>query len=465
MAEITHDLTVLDLTDALAEQRVLACCALSHDDYSAVKLARRHLAPADFFYVKHRTLFQAMLDMDDEGLAVTPGEVGRWLTEHKVMPEADLDHYTGAPGGLVAWMVDPENKDVLREHFDNSVKALRREALRRHVLQAATALATHAYDAPDQASLVDGARLLLERALARATAGAGPYPLADLVGPYWDALDNRLARQAEGEKIERGVPTGLYDLDHKLGGLRPGEMTIVAGRPGHGKTALGLQIARYVAGLRVPTVFVSLEMGWERLLHRLVANATGIDSRILEGERPLGDTGLAAVTEALADLEKVPLWVDDEERLTLPALEAKLTALRDEAGLGLVVIDYLQLLRSPRERRSRVDEVTDVAEGLVALAKRLAVPVLALAQLNREVEKRADPRPILSDLRDSGAIEQAADAVVMLWSEEAYDPGESARNIVKLSVAKNRSGPTGLLDLRFTPALSKFDNLSNRTQE
>jgi replicative DNA helicase len=315
--------------------------------------------------------------------------------------------------------------------------------------------------------------------------------------PLTEALTGAINMAEAAVKREghvTGVTTGLVDLDKKLGGLQPSDLVILAGRPSMGKTALATNIAFNAAlahklapenGGRV--AFFSLEMSAEQLATRILAEQTGISSdRIRRGEISRDDD-FSRLVIAAQDLQTLPMHIDDTPGLSVPAMRTRARRLKRRQGLGLIVVDYLQLMRSPAGLRSenRVQEVSEITRGLKAIAKELEVPVLALSQLSRAVEQRDDKRPQLADLRESGSIEQDADVVMFIFREQYYhergepkqrddessekfaerhsrwlERGERVHNVAEVNIAKQRHGPIGTVELYFDGMVTKFGNLS-----
>lgn len=285
--------------------------------------------------------------------------------------------------------------------------------------------------------------------------------------------------KADGRLV--GVTTGLHDLDAKLGGLHETDLIILAGRPSMGKTALGLNIAEAAIRSGVVTAFYSLEMSTGQLVTRLLSSTSGIEgSRIREGR--LSAMERVRVAEASLDIKSLPLHIEDATSLTIPQLRTRARRLKRRHGLGLIVVDYLQLMRGTSTSRdsNRVQEISEISRGLKSIAKELKVPVLALSQLSRQVEQREDKRPQLADLRESGSIEQDADVVMFVYREEYYlersepDPSqtkkwedwntrhEAARNLAEVIIGKQRHGPTGTVKLFFNGNLTKFGDLAHQ---
>lgn len=258
-----------------------------------------------------------------------------------------------------------------------------------------------------------------------------------------------------------GVPTGFIDLDRMLTGLQPSDLLIIAGRPGQGKTAFMLSIARNAAQRKKHVAIFSLEMSNEQLVQRLISQETGIDSQRLrtgklqENEWPL----FAHAIEVLSDTH---IYLDDTPAISPLQLRTKCRRIHMEYNLDLVIIDYIQLMSSGMKSENRVQEVSYISRQLKILAKELNVPVLAAAQLSRSVEQRADKRPVLSDLRESGSLEQDADIVMFLYRPDQYEKESAKQNVSEIMISKHRNGPVGSVELIFRPSMTKFENAATR---
>jgi len=258
-----------------------------------------------------------------------------------------------------------------------------------------------------------------------------------------------------------GVPTGFRDLDEVLLGWQPSNLVVVAARPGQGKTAFALGSAVHaVVNVGRPVVFFSLEMGYLELTQRILSADAGVNSRALRTGR-IPETDWSRISQAVGRLAEAPLFIDDNPHLTVMDMRAKCRRLKAQHGdLGLVVVDYLQLMSTPRKAENRQVEVSELSRGLKVLARDLDVPVLALSQLNRSLEYRADKRPMLADLRESGALEQDADVVAFIYRDEAYHPDSCEKGVAEIIVAKHRNGPTAKVRLAFVEHLTRFADLA-----
>jgi len=261
-----------------------------------------------------------------------------------------------------------------------------------------------------------------------------------------------------------GIATGFRDLDYKLSGLQKQALIVLAARPAMGKTAFVLNMAEYIAlHSRVPTVIFSLEMGKEQLVNRLLAMNSRVDSQsILTGD--LKDSEWADLMESARNIGESSLIIDDTPGISLSEMRSKCRKLKLEKGLGLVIIDYLQLMTTTGRVESRQQEISNISRSLKGLARELDVPVIALSQLSRAVEQRPDKRPMMSDLRESGAIEQDADVVMFIYRDEYYNPDTEEPGITEIIIGKHRAGPTGTIKLKWMGDIQKFGNLEMRSQ-
>lgn len=288
---------------------------------------------------------------------------------------------------------------------------------------------------------------------------SGPVPIADAMDRYVDIKEYQL--QHPGAMV--GIPTGLTDLDRLLGGLQRKKMYVLAGRPGMGKTSIALNMANIAAQkYRKRVAIFSLEMSDEELVERLVSAESGIDSQRLNHGKIKSDEW-PAFTRACDSVSGTPIFIDDSPAISAMELRSKARRLHAEHGLDLVIVDYLQLMTGDNKSENRVQEISFISRSIKALARELNIPVLALSQLSRKVESRHDKRPMLSDLRESGSIEQDADVVVFVYRDEVYNPDSEFPNIAELIVSKHRAGPTGIFSVYFKKRLAQFVDLEVRS--
>lgn len=284
------------------------------------------------------------------------------------------------------------------------------------------------------------------------------FPIKDIIKASFKTIENLY----EKKQLITGVPTGFTKLDDLTSGLQPSDLIIVAGRPSMGKTALALNITQHAAiEDGIPSAIFSLEMSKEQLALRLLCSEAKVDAHRLRGGF-LSETDWPKLTRAAGSLSEAPIFIDDTPGLTVLEMRAKSRRLKAEHNLGLVVVDYLQLMRGRANSETREQEISDISRSLKALAKELRLPVIALSQLNRKVEDRGDRRPQLADLRESGAIEQDADVIIFLYRDEVYNRSEDNphKGKAEIIVGKQRNGPTDKFELAFLDKYTCFENLS-----
>jgi replicative DNA helicase len=283
-------------------------------------------------------------------------------------------------------------------------------------------------------------------------------PIREIVKDSFKTIEKLYANK----ELITGVATGFNNLDDITSGLQKSDLIIIAGRPSMGKTAFALNIAQYAAlETGVPVAIFSLEMAKEQLVMRMLAAEARVDSQRLR-KGFLGETDWPKLTEAAGRLSDAPIYIDDTPAITAIEMKAKSRRLKAENGLGLIVLDYLQLMRGSAYKDSREQEISEISRSLKALAKELSVPIIALSQLNRKVEDRTNRRPMMADLRESGAIEQDADVIAFIYRDEVYNKSEDnhEKGTAEIIIGKQRNGPTGVVKLAFQEKYTRFENLA-----
>ena len=425
-------------------ERALLACLIQHD--IAIDEVAPLLSPDDFYCAsrRHSEIYAAILALYNAGEPVSSISV-----ERKVGRDDELFSY-------LAWMADDftSTSDAIRH-----ARLILADAKRRKIMSASNTSFHEAAHDPD-------ANAVLERALSRlfaieAQGTSGEWTtLADISYSY-------LARMSELEKKKgqvSGLPTGFHRLDFTLSGFQPADMLVVAGRPGTGKTSFALSIAYHVAFACEKRVAIfSLEMSKPELFGRLVSMRSQVDGQRLREPWVLTPEEKSRVHQAIFDLESERILIDDTQAISTLEMRSKTRRLHAQGGIDLVIVDYLQLMRaydsSGKRIKERHIEIAEVSMAIKALAKEFSLPVLALAQLNREVESRNRKVPQLSDLRESGQIEQDSDVVMFLYSEELNDPTSSRKGEVDVIIAKHRNGPMGEVALYFKPQYTQFANI------
>lgn len=403
----------------------------------------------DFYRPAHRTVYEAIADLFARGESVDPITLVDKLTRH-----GKLDDVGGASAihDLIAGV-------PTAAHAAYYAGIVQDRAVRRRLIDAAGHLARLGYDGDEDLEvLVDRAEAAIYSATQRRT-NSHYSNLAELLSPALLELEELAA----ADRQFAGLPTGLTELDRLLAGLQPQNLVVIAARPSVGKTALALALLEHVTvKLRRPALVFSLEMSRKELVQRLLASHARVDTARLRTGR-LTDDDWGKLSNSLAPLSEAPLYLDDTPGLSLMEMRSRARRVKQRHGLELIVVDYLQLMQPNRRAENRQQEVAEASRGCKRLAKELEVPVVALSQLSRQPELRADKRPQLADLRDSGAVEQDADVVVFIYRDEVYNADSPHCGIAELHVAKHRNGPTGAVRVAFLAHLAKFASLARTT--
>jgi replicative DNA helicase len=424
-----------------AEGSVLGAMMVSEGAIAPVILDVR-LQDEDFYRERHRIVFRAVTGLYEQGEPVDALTVSEYLAQHGELAEAGGKE---AVSELASTVPVPGNA----RHYAQIVK---QNSLLRRLLATSQRIQKSVHERegePEQ--LVERAESLLFK-VAHEERASDFRRVAEVLG---DEID-RLEQLAKGDQTITGTPSGFRDLDAKLGGFQPGNLIIIAARPSLGKSALVCNIAENVASkFDKPVAFFSLEMSEAELAHRFIACRSRIpNDKLRKGN--VSSRDWPRVVRACNELERVPLWLDDSSDLSLLELRAKARRLAaSEGGLGLVIVDYLQLMRAENPRANRVEQVSQFSRGLKILARELNVPVIGLSQLSRAPEQRPGGRPMLSDLRESGGIEQDADAVIFIYRASKYDE-DADPSEADLIVAKHRNGPTGDVPVVFLEQYPRF---------
>lgn len=427
--------------DVDAERAVLGSILISNE---AIFTAIEEVEADDFYRPAHRLVFRCMQELAKKSEPVDVVTLTSALRSRN-----ELESAGGVEGIIELGEVVPTASNV-KYYLD----IVRRKAMLRKLIQAATEIATGAYESTDPEDTVDVAEKAIFE-IARSKAKQGVTPIAEIVATAFQ----RIEKLAEEKKPITGVGTGIMQLDNKTAGLQPSDLIIVAGRPSMGKTAFSIGMGLHAAVSDRKTVAIfSLEMSKESLVTRMLCSDGRIDSSRLRGGF-LTEEDWPKLARAAGRISEAPIFIDDSGSLSALELRAKCRRISAENGLHLVIVDYLQLMRGSANAQSREQEISEISRGLKALAKELAVPVVALSQLNRAVEQRVDKRPGLADLRESGAIEQDADVIMFVYRDEVYNKETEDRGIAELIVGKQRNGPIGTVRCKFFHEFTRFDNL------
>ncbi|MBS4175212.1 replicative DNA helicase [Bacillus sp. FJAT-49736] len=432
-----------------AEQAVLGAVFL---EPSSLITASEVLIPEDFYRNSHQLIFRVFLKLNDSGKAVDLVTVAEELAASKQLEDVGGISYLSELAGSV-----PTAANI--EYYARIVEE---KSLLRRLIRTATTIATDGYSREDEVDelLSEAERSIMEVAN-RKNAGAF-HDIKDVLVRTYDNIE--LLHNRVGDIT--GIPTGFAELDRMTAGFQRNDLIIVAARPSVGKTAFALNIAQNVGTKAGENVAIfSLEMGAEQLVMRMLCAEGNINAQNLR-TGSLTDEDWRKLTMAMGSLSNSGIFIDDTPGIRINEIRSKCRRLKQEHGLGMILIDYLQLIQgSGRSNENRQQEVSEISRSLKALARELQVPVIALSQLSRGVEQRQDKRPMMSDIRESGSIEQDADIVAFLYRDDYYDKETENKNIIEIIIAKQRNGPVGTVSLAFVKEYNKFVNLERRFDE
>jgi len=427
-----------------AEQSLLGGLML---DTSAWDKIADLIVAEDFYRKDHRIIFAGIAALADEGQPCDVVTLSEYLDSR-----AEL----AAAGGL-EYLATLANETPGAANVRAYAKILREKAVFRSLIAAGNEISGLAFSTEGRpaSELVDEAeRLVFEIAEKGARGRVGFKPLKQILPAAVDRID--LLHQSGGDVT--GIPTGYTDFDKLTAGLQAGDLIVVAGRPSMGKTTLAVNIAENAAiGAKVPTAIFSMEMPSEQLAIRMISSLGRVDQTHLRTGR-FPDEDWSRINTAVQLMSDAPIFIDDSPALSPTEVRARARRLKREHGLGLIVVDYLQLMQVHGNKENRATEISEISRSLKALAKELSLPIIALSQLNRSVEQRTDKRPVMSDLRESGAIEQDADLIVFIYREEVYNQDTPRKGIADITIAKQRNGPIGDFPLTFVGRYTKFEN-------
>ena len=429
-----------------AEQSVLGGLMLDNEAWD--RIADR-VAEDDFYRRDHRLIFRAIAELAEHGKPLDVVTLGEWLENADLLEEAggmgylgELARNTPNAANITAYA------DIVREH-----------SILRQLVQVGTDVANSAYfpEGRNAQELLDHAEQKVFTIAEQGKRGrSGFTAIKDLLTKTVDRIDYLF----QLDNPITGVPTGFNDFDEMTAGLQPSDLVIVAGRPSMGKTTFAMNIVEHAAiKNKTPVAVFSMEMPGEQLAMRMMSSLGRIDQHKVRTGK-LEDEDWPRLTSAVSILADAPLFIDDTPALSPNDLRARARRLKREHDLGLIVIDYLQLMQSSSRADNRAAEISEISRSLKALAKELHVPVVTLSQLNRSLEQRPNKRPVMSDLRESGAIEQDADMIVFIYRDEVYNEDSPDKGKAEIIIAKQRNGPIGHLFLAFLGAYTRFEDLA-----
>jgi replicative DNA helicase len=444
MNDINSDFNKLPPQNIEAEQSILGAILI---DNEALPKALEILDPEDFYRLSHKKIFYAMTELFDRNEPIDLITLSEYLRKKDELEEV----------GGISYLTSLVNTTPTAANIKYHSKIVREKALLRGLLKSSYEVTNKIYeDTLDAEELVDYAeRAIFEISDKRIKVSF--VSLKDVIKSSFEMIEHLY----DNKDMVTGVPSGFKDLDDLTTGFQKGDLIIVGGRPSMGKTAFALNIAQYV-GLELgePVAIFSLEMAKEQLAFRMLCSEAMVNSSsIRKGFVKKEDWH--KLTNAASNLTNAPIFIDDSSSITALELRAKARRLKMERGLSLIIVDYLQLMRGKGSFERREQEISDISRSLKALAKELNVPVIAVSQLNRSVEQRRPPKPILADLRESGAIEQDADVILFLYRDEIYNK-DAKKGLAEVIIAKQRNGPTGSVNLAFMSHCTRFMNLTER---
>ena len=402
---------------------------------------------ADFYRKDHRLIFEAIANLVESGSPCDVVTVSEHLDNRNELDQA---------GGL-EYLATLANETAGAANARAYAKILREKSTLRALINAGNEISGSAFttEGRSAAQILDAAeRLVFQIAEKGARGKAGFKSLKQILPEAVDRID--LLHQSEGDIT--GISSGYGEFDKLTAGLQKGDLIIIAGRPSMGKTTLAINIAENAAiGAKVPTAIFSMEMPAQQLAFRMISSLGRVDQTHLRtGTFP--DEDWSRINTAVQLMSEAPIFIDDAPSLSPTEIRARARRLHREHGLGLIVVDYLQLMHVEGSKENRATELSEISRSLKALAKELELPVIALSQLNRSVEQRNDKRPVMSDLRESGAIEQDADLIIFIYREEVYNQDTPRKGIADIAIAKQRNGPIGDFPLTFVGRYTKFEN-------
>jgi len=431
-----------------AEQAVLGAIFLEQE---AIVTTSEILKPEDFYRGIHQRIYQAMLELSEKSEPVDLVTVTALLESKKQLDEV----------GGVSYLTDLANAVPTAANVEYYCRIIEEKAILRQLIRTATKIVTDGYNQSDELQflLSDAERNIMQISQKRSSGGF--QHIKDVLMNAYERIETLSTKKGD----ITGIPTGYPDLDKMTSGLHGSELIILAARPAVGKTAFALNVAQNVAARAGETVAIfSLEMGAAQLVMRMICAEGNIDAGKMRTGY-LEEDDWRKLTMAIGNLSKAPVYIDDTPGVTINDIRSKCRRLKAEQGnVGLVLIDYLQLI-SGRGGDNRQQEISEISRSLKLLARELNCTVIALSQLSRAVEQRQDKRPMLSDIRESGAIEQDADIVAFLYREDYYDQETEEKNVIEVIIGKQRSGPTGTVKLAFLKEYNKFVSLDNTHQE
>ncbi len=428
-----------------AEQSVLGGLMLNNDAWLSIA---EMMGETDFYQPEHQILFRAIKSLSEEGNPFDPVTLAEWLQKHNKFNEIGGSQYLGLLAGNT-----PSAANIIAY-----AKIVRDRSILRQLMSVGTKISESAFNTQGRstAELLDNAEKMVFEISEIGAKGKNSFvPIKNILSQTLERIE--ILSQKDGEIT--GIATGFTDFDHQTSGLQKSDLIIVAGRPAMGKTSFAMNIAQHVAiKKKLPVAVFSMEMSDEQLAMRLISSLSEVNLQNVRTGN-IKDDDWDKITNAVSQLESAPLFIDQTPALSPPELRTRVRRLTREQGqLGLVVIDYLQLMQVTGNKENRVNEVSEISRSMKSLAKEMNVPIVALSQLNRGLEQRTDKRPKMSDLRESGSLEQDADIIVFIYRDVVYNEDTAEPNKAEIIIAKQRNGPIGTVNLYFRGETTTFEN-------
>ncbi len=409
------------------------------------------LKPEDFYRKSHQIIFRCIIDLFEKSRGVDLVTLTEELNKRNLLEEV----------GGVTYLTNLINSVPTAANIEYYVKIIEEKAILRNLINNATKIISMGYEEKEDGKvLLDKAEHLVFEVSQR-NLGQSFVPIKEILQDSFEKIEDLYHR----EEFITGVPSGFDEFDDITTGFQPSEFIVIAGRPAMGKTAFCMNIAQFASiSKNIPVAIFSLEMSKSQLVQRMLCSEARVDAHILRKGR-LAESDWPTLSMAAGRLASAPIFIDDSSGITCLEIKAKTRRLKTQFNLGLVIIDYLQLIQSAGRIENRQQEITEISRSLKGLARELNVPIIAVSQLSRAVEQRIERRPRLSDLRESGAIEQDADLVVFIYREDYYKPKTEKKGVAEVIISKQRNGPTGKVELTFVKEYAKFENLARIAEE
>jgi len=431
-----------------AEQAALGSMLLQED---AILRGVDILRPEDFYKKAHQNIFKSILELFEKSRGIDLVTLTEELNRKNLLEDI----------GGITYLTNLINSVPTAANIEHYIKIIEEKSILRNLINSATKIISMGYEEKEDAKiLLDKAEHLIFEVSER-NLGQSFVPIKEILQDSFEKIENLYHR----DEFITGISSGFDEFDDITTGFQPSELIVIAGRPGMGKTAFCMNIAQHVAIQKnIPVALFSLEMSKSQLVQRVLCSEARVDAHNLRKGR-LAESDWPTLSMAAGRLASAPIFIDDTAGITCLEIKAKARRLKAQHNLGLVIIDYLQLITSSGRVENRQQEISEISRSLKGLARELNVPIIAVSQLSRAVEQRIERRPRLSDLRESGAIEQDADLVVFLYREEYYKAKTEKKGIAEVIISKQRNGPTGQIDLAFIKEYAKFENLARIPEE